>query len=81
MSTRGTPIAYTRPQAIRVTQEASRRNDEQEQKGLMKKAIDIAGRVALGVIGITGITFTLLMAYLFAPGWDDDGLDKSRHWE
>lgn len=47
----------------------------------MKKAIDIAGRVALGVIGITGITFTLLMAYLFAPGWDDDGLDKSRHWE
>ena len=34
----------------------------------MKKAIDIAGRVALGVIGITGITLTVLMAYLFAPG-------------
>lgn len=47
----------------------------------MKKVIDITGRVALGVIGITGITVVLLMAYLFAPGWDDDSLGKSRHWE
>jgi len=47
----------------------------------MKKMVDIAGRVALGVIGITGITFTLVMAYLLAPNWDDDSLDKSRHWE
>lgn len=46
----------------------------------MKKAVDIAGRVALGVIGITGITLTLFMAYLFSPNWDDD-TDKSRHWE
>jgi hypothetical protein len=46
----------------------------------MKKAAGIAGRVALGVVGITGITFTLLLAYLLAPGWDED-IDKSRHWE
>jgi hypothetical protein len=47
----------------------------------LMKPIDIAGRVALGVIGITGITFAILLAYLFAPDWDKDETDKSRHWE
>lgn len=44
----------------------------------MKKAIDIAGRVALGVIGLSGIAFTVFCAYLFAP---ERQSDKSRHWE
>ena len=46
----------------------------------MKKAIDIAGRVALGFIGITTITVAVLTMYLFAPDWDKES-DKSRHWE